>query len=208
MTVTKKSRSEIKREAVLCAAREAFLEFGVANTSMDKISAMAGVSKRTVYNHFSSKEALVMALLSCLWKSHEELDESFLHGELSLKEQLTELVKQQIALSSDPSYVELSRVAMGHFLFKPEELKQQVSNLDKKETNLYKWLMIQAENKLMALEVSEVETAMMQLHHLIKGSAYWPQLMGMSEVLNPAQGNELASQTVELFWAKYGNEEC
>ncbi|EPF7654109.1 TetR/AcrR family transcriptional regulator, partial [Vibrio vulnificus] len=69
MIEKKKTRSEEKREAILTAAKQAFLEFGVQNTSMDKLAALAGVSKRTVYNHFSSKEALVMELLSVLWKS-------------------------------------------------------------------------------------------------------------------------------------------
>ncbi|MDF5496800.1 TetR/AcrR family transcriptional regulator, partial [Vibrio parahaemolyticus] len=34
MNVKRKSRSETKREAILCAARQAFQEFGVQNTSM------------------------------------------------------------------------------------------------------------------------------------------------------------------------------
>lgn len=69
MNVKRKSRSETKREAILCAARQAFQEFGVQNTSMDKLSAIAQVSKRTVYNHFPSKEAIVTELLTELWRS-------------------------------------------------------------------------------------------------------------------------------------------
>ncbi|MFA0698755.1 TetR/AcrR family transcriptional regulator, partial [Vibrio sp. 10N.222.49.C9] len=48
----KKTRSELKREAILTAAKQSFLEFGVKNTSMDKLASLANVSKRTVYNHF------------------------------------------------------------------------------------------------------------------------------------------------------------
>ncbi|WP_394239645.1 TetR/AcrR family transcriptional regulator [Vibrio astriarenae] len=204
MSVTKKSRSEIKREAILNAAREAFLEYGVDNTSMDKLSAMAGVSKRTVYNHFESKESLVMALLSCLWNNQETLDDSFLQGELTLKQQLTALVREQIQLASDPDYIELSKVAMGHFLFKPEELKKQVGSIDKKDTKLYQWLMLRAENQQLKLAECDVEKAMMQIHNLVKGSAYWPQMVGLSDELNEQQINELADDTVELFWARYG----
>ncbi|ENK2095788.1 TetR family transcriptional regulator, partial [Vibrio vulnificus] len=43
MIEKKKTRSEEKREAILTAAKQAFLEFGVQNTSMDKLAALAGV---------------------------------------------------------------------------------------------------------------------------------------------------------------------
>jgi len=52
------SRSEQKNKAITDAAKATFLEIGFDLTSMDKIAAVAGVSKRTVYSHFSSKEAL------------------------------------------------------------------------------------------------------------------------------------------------------
>ena len=47
-----------KREAIIQAAIEAFRADGFEATSMDKIAAKAEVSKRTVYNHFPSKEEL------------------------------------------------------------------------------------------------------------------------------------------------------
>ena len=62
-----KTRSERKHEAILSAAKRAFLEFGVQGTSMDRLAEMAEVSKRTVYNHFATKEDLVLHLLRDLW---------------------------------------------------------------------------------------------------------------------------------------------
>lgn len=47
-----------KTDEVLNAAEQAFLESGYANTSMDAIAERAGVSKRTVYSNFGSKEDL------------------------------------------------------------------------------------------------------------------------------------------------------
>ena len=50
-----------KREAILTAAREAFLEKGYAGTSMSDIAARAGGSKATLYGHFRSKDDLFAA---------------------------------------------------------------------------------------------------------------------------------------------------
>ena len=47
---------------MLEAAIAEFQACGYQSASMDAIAAAAGVSKRTLYNHFSSKEALFRAL--------------------------------------------------------------------------------------------------------------------------------------------------
>jgi len=54
-------RSAEKTVAVLEAACDLFLEKGYAGTSMDHVARKAGVSKQTVYSHFSSKEQLFSA---------------------------------------------------------------------------------------------------------------------------------------------------
>ena len=52
-----------KRRAVLEAARLLFLERGFAGTSMDYVAGAAGVSKQTVYAHFSDKHRLFTELI-------------------------------------------------------------------------------------------------------------------------------------------------
>jgi TetR/AcrR family transcriptional repressor of mexJK operon len=52
-----------KREAVLRAATEVFLQVGFGAASMDVIARAANVSKATVYAHFASKEALFAAII-------------------------------------------------------------------------------------------------------------------------------------------------
>ncbi|HET7674491.1 MAG TPA: TetR/AcrR family transcriptional regulator [Gammaproteobacteria bacterium] len=52
-----------KREAIVAAAENLFLEAGFPAVSMDAIAARAGVSKQTVYNHFGSKDELFGAII-------------------------------------------------------------------------------------------------------------------------------------------------
>ena len=60
-----KERQRQEREAlILQTAEEAFLVQGYHETSIDEIAARVGVSKGTVYQHFPSKEDLLMALLT------------------------------------------------------------------------------------------------------------------------------------------------
>lgn len=56
-------KSEEKRAAILRAATELFLARGLQNTSMDAVAASAGVSKQTVYSHFTNKDELYRAVI-------------------------------------------------------------------------------------------------------------------------------------------------
>jgi TetR/AcrR family transcriptional regulator, mexJK operon transcriptional repressor len=57
------SVSERKREEIRRAALDLFIRDGYERTSVDAIAAEAGVSKRTVYNHFGDKENLFLSVL-------------------------------------------------------------------------------------------------------------------------------------------------
>ena len=52
-----------KRAAILEAAKTLFLAGGFSGTSMDAVAKEAGVSKLTVYSHFSDKETLFSAAI-------------------------------------------------------------------------------------------------------------------------------------------------
>lgn len=53
-----------KRLAVLQAAKQSFLSAGFGATNLDEVAATAGVSKMTIYSHFTSKENLFTAVMA------------------------------------------------------------------------------------------------------------------------------------------------
>src|SRR5688572_15396350 len=65
----KKRTADETRRAVLEAAYELFYRHGFARVGLDAIAARAGVTKRTLYYHFRSKDDLLAAAL----ESHSEL---------------------------------------------------------------------------------------------------------------------------------------
>jgi TetR/AcrR family transcriptional regulator, fatty acid metabolism regulator protein len=52
-----------REDLILQVAREVFLEKGYHESSIDEIAARVGVAKGTIYLHFASKEALVIAII-------------------------------------------------------------------------------------------------------------------------------------------------
>jgi TetR/AcrR family transcriptional repressor of mexJK operon len=61
--------SERKRLAIVEAALQLFLRDGFARTSVDAIAEQAGVSKRTIYNHYGDKENLFLSVVGSTYDS-------------------------------------------------------------------------------------------------------------------------------------------
>ncbi len=136
MKEREKTLSERKRESILDAAKRAFLAHGVQGTSMDKLAEMADVSKRTVYNHFSNKEELVLQMLSELWtRTMVEVDLPY-DASKPLEGQLRQLLSAETELVSGNEFLGLSRAAAGHYMFQPEKLQAAVQEFPVEDTAL------------------------------------------------------------------------
>ncbi|MBR2686991.1 MAG: TetR/AcrR family transcriptional regulator [Aquamicrobium sp.] len=57
-------RTERSRNLILDAADGAFREFGFENTSVEEIAGRAGLTRKTVYNLFASKEDIALSLIA------------------------------------------------------------------------------------------------------------------------------------------------
>ena len=72
-----RSRSQQAHERVLRAALDLFGTRGIDATSMDAISQASGVSKATIYNHWTNKEAMlldVMLMIHGANRDSEDID--------------------------------------------------------------------------------------------------------------------------------------
>ncbi len=74
------------RERILSASRQLFREQGINSTGMDQLCAVAGVSKRTLYQHFVSKDELIAEHLRRF--DPEVLPEVFDRSDLTPREQM------------------------------------------------------------------------------------------------------------------------
>jgi AcrR family transcriptional regulator len=79
-------RSAEAHDKVLRAAIELFADRGIEATSMDSIARLSGVSKATIYNHWTDKEALlleVMLFVNGLHREPDDVDSGDLSGDLA-----------------------------------------------------------------------------------------------------------------------------
>jgi TetR/AcrR family transcriptional regulator, regulator of autoinduction and epiphytic fitness len=190
-----------KRSAIIEAAIDEFRAYGYETTSMDRIAARAGTSKRTVYNHFPSKEVLFAEILHQLWEAVAGNEELAYRADRPLRDQLLDLIRQKFRLLNDEAFVSLARVAIAAGIHSPERAQGMVSRMSEREEGLTVW--IRAAAAAGRLKVSDPVFASHQLQGLIKGFAFWPQITLGQPPLDAAMQKQVAESAVDMFLAYY-----
>ncbi|NJX16102.1 TetR/AcrR family transcriptional regulator [Tamlana crocina] len=79
----------IGKEHIIAFAAEKFTQFGSKRFTMDELAALLGISKKTIYQYFSSKEDLVVASIQYLINEYNETLEHLIKSE---KDPITSII--------------------------------------------------------------------------------------------------------------------
>ncbi|CAI8924543.1 TetR/AcrR family transcriptional regulator [Pseudomonas zeae] len=190
-----------KREAIIQAAITEFRANGFEITSMDKIAATAGVSKRTVYNHFPSKEELFAEILNQLWARISAEQSVVYNRDQPLREQLRPMLQAKMQLMADENFLTLARVAIAATIHSPERAQNMVERMGKREEGLTVWIRAaQADGRLKPVDP---EFAAQQVQGLLKTFAFWPQMSMGRAALDVDMQNSVAESALQMFLAHY-----
>ncbi|MGG7674648.1 TetR/AcrR family transcriptional regulator [Pseudomonas sp. WC2] len=190
-----------KREAIIQAAIAEFRANGFEITSMDKIAATAGVSKRTVYNHFPSKEELFAEILNQLWTRISAEPAVTYNREQPLREQLRQMLQAKVQMMADENFLTLARVAIAATIHSPERAQNMVERMGEREEALTVWIRAaQADHRLKPVDP---EFAAHQVQGLLKTFGFWPQMSMGRAALDAEMQNTVAESALEMFLAHY-----
>jgi TetR/AcrR family transcriptional repressor of mexJK operon len=109
----------MKEAAIIEAARKTFLARGYDAASMDAIALVAGVSKRTVYNRFRSKEELFAATIDESCRHILPVDIETIETSLPPREFVRELSRRFLRGILEPEAIALRRIASFESLRSP-----------------------------------------------------------------------------------------
>lgn len=168
------TRSEQKRAAVLAAAQAEFQEKGFALSSMDAIAARAAVSKRTVYNHFPSKEALFDAIAGEFWQQSRALMAQTYQADVAIDVQLLSIARQVRSFYRNEQVIERARLLLAELIRQPE-LAQQIMQQMAEDCGLQ--LFLQQAVSAGALVIADVALAESQFWALCKAVDFWPLVL-------------------------------
>lgn len=186
-----------KRSAILAAAAEQFRTHGYENASVDSIAALAEVSKRTVYNHFPSKETLFAETIMQMFESSAGMLELVYRPDRGLREQLEELMCQKMRSLADRDFLDLARVAIGEAIHAPERTLPILARLGELEEGVTRW--IRAAQDDGRLKPGDPAFAATLLQGQVKTFAFWPQIAMGAAPLVQAEQDRVIDAAISMF---------
>lgn len=193
-----------KRASILEAAKRLFPQRGFDGVSMDAIAAEAGVSKLTVYSHFSDKDTLFAETVRA--KCEEQLPEEVFRAEPGrgpIREQLRAIATgfHHLILSAESVAFYRMMAAQGESSGKLGELFYQVG--PRRILEAFEAFLVEAK-QAGSLDVPDARRAAGHFFCLIKGEAHMRQLIGCPLCGSECEGEEHIDSVLDLFLRAYG----
>lgn len=187
-----------KREAILEAAKALFLSLGYANTSMDAVATAAGVSKLTVYSHFTDKQTLFESAVMATCQAQLPGMIFELPEDVPVEDVLLNIARSFQALISSDEAVKLNRLIIalgnqdpgfGHYFYEagPTRVLGEMQAL------------LRDINARGLLRIDHPARAAEHFLCLIKGAADYRLLLGCAPALQGAEAEAHVQEVVGLF---------
>ncbi|MDP2561375.1 TetR/AcrR family transcriptional regulator [Psychrobium sp. 1_MG-2023] len=189
-----------KKIHILDAAEQLFYEQGVMHTSMDEIAKTAAVSKRTVYNHFATKDALFHAIIERMLTHLANTQLIEYDHTLPIKTQLMAIAVQEAELFASDNFLRVAKIAFMQML-QQADLAKQIST-HKIGCMVYLEDFLKNACSAQKLTIVDFELAAQQLVYQLKSHIFYPRLYGF-DIPNKTQEAYLIEQSVDLFLARY-----
>ncbi len=197
------TRSARKRADIIAAARQEFLSQGFRETSMDRVAKRADVSKRTVYNHFPSKETLFRAVAVELIQEMRQAARVAFDPEQSLEAQLRLMATREVDLITSESYVASFRVLLVESFALPGIASEALASIPEDEDPVARWFQAAAENGRLAPH--DVAIAARQFYSLLKGVFFWPVIAGYGAAPLGEERELMIDSTVRMLLNHYSS---
>jgi TetR/AcrR family transcriptional regulator, regulator of autoinduction and epiphytic fitness len=188
-----------KRQSIITAAMEEFRDKGYDGSSMDRIAEIAGASKRTVYNHFPSKDELFQAVIERFEAQMHSLKLIRYNAARTLEEQLSDFANAELAVAADPAWMGWIKVLLTVFMRDPSLARKAVSRHTADESSMTTWMRAAAKDGKLAID--DPALAARVFSAMLSGAFTWPAVYQgyLDNRAIPAIKKEL----IETFLSRY-----
>lgn len=194
-------QTDRKRRAILEAAAAEFQRDGFDGASMNRIAAAAEVSKRTVYNHFPSKEDLFEAIVGELIERVGNTRPIDYDPDVDSQDQLNAIGVELAERMMSEEVLSLARVAVSRFIHAPEIAAKTIDVHEQCMDGLIRW--IKAAKKDGRLSVGNEVRAARLFTAVIQEFAFWPQLIGSEKKLSRRELIQIVRTATQMFLCQY-----
>ncbi len=188
---------EQKNRDILDAAKAEFLERGFDNVSMDAIADRACVSKRTLYNHFPSKEELFEVITQKLIEQAKGRMRVDYDPTKTLEQQIREIAHTHAELCQDEALISTVRMVLDGVLSTPESCRTAIHGAKWEQEPLIDWIKsAQADGK--AVECDAKINAYL-FRSMLDGMFFWPKVIANQELPEAMDQEKAINSAVKMF---------
>ena len=123
----------MKEEQILNAAKKLFTNYGFKKVSMDEIASEAGVTKKTVYTYFSSKEELLKYCIKEELQNMRKIIENVESKKLDFMETVHQVIYNLLKYKKNCKFLKM--LFKESEILKNEQLKENLKIVDKEIQN-------------------------------------------------------------------------
>jgi TetR/AcrR family transcriptional regulator of autoinduction and epiphytic fitness len=198
--------SESKRAAILAAAERAFIRHGFAGTSMDMVAELAEVSKRTVYNHFASKDTLFDVLIDQKWQTLAPAASKMPPRELSVDARLRMLAHDRLRVLLNKDVIGLFRIVFAESVASPSLMRAYLG-YDQRTDYLGLGTVLAEETARGRLHVEQHQIAAAQFWGMVLGATFWPLAIGLRASPDETELEINVDEAVATFLARFAKKQ-
>ena len=191
-----------KRAAVLDSAKRLFAQRGYDGVSMEAIAAEAGVSKLTVYSHFTDKDTLFQAAVRS--KCEESLPESFFdvsaRGDVRARLRAIAQGFHQLVMSTES--LGLHRMLIAQGAQNPKLVELFYESGPRRVINAFQ-AFLQSAKESGELDIPDPSRAASHFFCLLKGEGHMLQLLGCPLCVPTCNPQQHIDSVLELFLRAY-----
>ena len=192
-------KTEQKHRDIIQAAADEFRLHGFEGARTTRVAKSAGVSSRTLYRHFASKEALFDAIVEKVVLRTGAIPSRHYEEDRPLKPQLVEALTLYMTAITEEEYLGLNRVMMSEYLRNPE-LAHRIFARTEMHNNPIRTLIKEAVEAGVLREV-DANYATEQLTASMKAFFFWPKFIIGKEA--DSEGEFIIEDCVEMFLNHY-----
>ncbi|MCX2781244.1 TetR/AcrR family transcriptional regulator [Microbulbifer thermotolerans] len=190
-----------KRRAILEAAKGLFLTQGFAGTSMDAVASAAGVSKLTVYSHFSDKETLFTAAIEAKCENQMPLPIFALENGDSIEQVLRRIGTAFLSLVEGEDAISLMRILCAESC---REMAQLYLEAGPRRTLSEMESLLRRAVALKLLRVENPAAAADQFFGMLMGCRHMQVLVDSCAPPSECEIRERVDEVVQVFLRAYG----
>ena len=191
-----------KRQRILNAAKQLFLQHGYHGSSMNQIALEAGVTKLTVYNHFQDKATLFSCAIEETCEAILQEFPEVLQPDSNFPQELYQLCLRSFNIANLPEAIKLDLLLM-QLASEQNPLAEQfyMASHVKLDQAWQDFFQLAQQHQFIQPDDPQRQTELMV--SLLLGMRHHKVLLGLSPVPTSQERHQIIQQAIELFLLKY-----